>query len=202
MNEVLDIFFPIPLYIADTDISPVLINSTFDRLVRDSEDLNNHNSNWGGGSYVISSFKDKKDFHLDHANTEIVKAVYHYIKRFENHIELDIANGGLQIAESWYNISTEGMYQEFHNHSGVGPFCGIFYLSSPVGSGNTVFRATFPSERPYFRSTNINNMFYRYKKSVVPRSGRLIIFPSWLEHSVNRSNCSQPRVTLAFNFSH
>jgi uncharacterized protein (TIGR02466 family) len=35
----------------------------------------------------------------------------------------------------------------------------------------------------------------------LPEGGKMILFPSWLEHSVLKNRSSEPRISIAFNIN-
>ena len=203
MQAQLDQFFPIPLFVADIEHTEELNHELQQRFTKLAEAHPEGSSgNWGGIANVYASFAVDSQLHRQPFMQSLLKRVQPALNQFSQMVELDTAQAELSIAESWFNISSYGSFQEYHSHAGIGPFCAVYYVDVPDDSGNTVFRASFPAMRPYYRCTNPNNPFYRYRKTVLSKPGRFVIFPSWLEHCVTQSQSQQQRITIAFNLKH
>ena len=106
----------------------------------------------------------------------------------------------LDIVACWANKTNLTQSHHFHKHPNS-IVSGIFYLTEGTG-GNTCF---FMKD-PWLHCTdflNINkesvpqtNMI---KSVVEPKKGRLLLFPSSIEHSVSLYKSTVPRFTIAFN---
>jgi len=203
-HEHLDAFFPIPLFVADlADMEEV--NRDLDRRLEKLAEAHpqGRQGNWGGIANVYASFNVDSQLHRQPFMAPLLQRLQPAIDSFCRQVELDTSHKPLSIAESWFNISSLGSFQEYHSHAGIGPFCGVYYVNVPPESGNTVFRASFPAMRPYYTCTNPNNPYYRYRKTVLSQAGRFVMFPSWLDHCVTQSQAeSAHRITIAFNFKH
>lgn len=111
-------------------------------------------------------------------------------------------NLDFQISDSWVSIVHPGRDMGSHSH-GNSQFSGVLYLQSTEGSGRIFFHKrkhfdnvfpetlTVPIENP---NPVANNMW-----GFEPKQDMLILFPSNLEHSVERNCSDQTRVSLAFN---
>ncbi|GAB4190422.1 MAG: hypothetical protein Tsb002_18410 [Wenzhouxiangellaceae bacterium] len=203
-QEQLDGFFPIPLFVADLPDMTAINHDLQGHLEKlAAANPQGLKGNWGGVANVYASFSIDNQLHRQPWMGRLLERMQPAIDRFSEQIELDTRRHGLRIAESWFNISRYGSFQEYHSHAGIGPFCAVYYVAVPPDSGNTVFRASFPAMRPYYNSSNPNNPYYRYRKTVLSQAGRLAIFPSWLEHCVTQSQCEDAaRITIAINFKH
>jgi hypothetical protein len=83
------------------------------------------------------------------------------------------------------NISSTTHYNKVHTHgSAKGQFSGVYYLQVFSDSGNIMF----------YDDLFLNKIEY------TPVIGDLLIFPSYLPHSVNPNNNSKDRISIAFNF--
>lgn len=74
---------------------------------------------------------------------------------------------------------------------------GCFYLSMPTGSGAMVFHDPRPATLHSRRWGSGANRSERLL--LTPSEGVLLIFPAWLEHSVEPNLSSRPRVSVAMN---
>ena len=204
MRDHLDSFFPIPLYVADLDGTAEINHNLQHRLEKLAEaHPQGRQGNWGGVANVYASFLVDSQLHRQPFMAPLLQRLQPAVDSFCRQVELDTRQRPLSVAESWFNISHYGSFQEYHSHAGLGPFCAVYYVKVPPHSGNTVFRASFPAMRPYYTCTNNDNPYYRYRKTVLSQAGRFVIFPSWLEHCVTQSQAeNDSRITIAINFKH
>lgn len=98
--------------------------------------------------------------------------------------------------EAWVNLQDEGGFNHFHAH-GECSLAGAFYLRVPEGSGDIVFRDPRPGINLAGMKGDGVNCFS--VTSHTPRAGELVIFPGWLEHSVDVNKSETPRISIAIN---
>jgi len=103
----------------------------------------------------------------------------------------------IQITSSWANILNKNEYINPHAHSNS-YLSGVFYIedsSDIYFENNTIMKSSFT---PDFVKAKKHE--YRKKTSfkITPKKGSLIIFPSWLIHSVPSNNLDK-RLSIAFN---
>ena len=84
--------------------------------------------------------------------------------------------------EYWFNIAGPGESTGVHNHKDESTVSGVYYLQVPPDSSDLYFRTGDAVEFSV--------------KSVV---GRMILFPSHLDHYVPENRSTEPRISLAFN---
>jgi uncharacterized protein (TIGR02466 family) len=107
----------------------------------------------------------------------------------------------LKIDNLWININKQKDYNVEHHH----PNCvlsGVFYVD--ITEGELMF--THPAwstmeydwSFPCFENSTLHNST-RWK--VLPKPNTLIIFPSWLMHSVLPHSSEKERITISFNLA-
>lgn len=101
---------------------------------------------------------------------------------------------------AWVNINGKGDYNRVHNHKGLldgdALWCGVFYVEVPDDSGSIVFldpRGSMLSDVNHVIYNNTNDY------EILPKSGQLVLFPSWLQHHVLPNKQSLERISVAFN---
>jgi uncharacterized protein (TIGR02466 family) len=100
----------------------------------------------------------------------------------------------------WYNINERGSYNIEHAHPQCW-FSVVLYLKVPENSGDIVFSRPDTLRHSIFIDTLTEHNQSAF--SIIPKENSLIIFPSYLRHSVeqNLSNdIDADRVSIAFNF--
>lgn len=108
-------------------------------------------------------------------------------------------HGTLVIMESWININdTPGCFNLQHIHGGV--LSGTFYVQVPKGSGNLYLTNPAPINLwEGFNMTQERNHFFSETIEVNPVEGTLIIWPSYLPHTVGPNTDNVERISIAFN---
>lgn len=106
-----------------------------------------------------------------------------------------------QFGAMWGVINGKGHANSPHNHPGSW-ISGVYYPQVPAAkerAGSLCFRDPILA-RTFTRS------FYRNVQaeaaSVVPEVGKLIMFPSWVEHHVGPNLTDEDRIAIAFNIDH
>jgi hypothetical protein len=82
---------------------------------------------------------------------------------------------GLQSFFMWATVHTQGSEHKIHNHPNAG-LSGVYYVQVPCGSGGIAF---------YYNKDPRGG-----RRMHDPREGELLVFPSWLYHSVTASSFS------------
>ena len=111
-----------------------------------------------------------------------------------NFVECDIA-----LTEAWLNVndSRQCMNSE-HVHGEV--FSGAFYLSAPEGSGKLCIMN--PGINRMWKGcslANQKNNFTGESIKIQPVEGNIVLFPSYLPHSVETNNHDEERISISFN---
>lgn len=112
--------------------------------------------------------------------------------------------------DMWYNTYSKNQYQEWHDHSGGdSDFSAIHFLKYDEDEHiPTIFRNPTNRSKVYSsiknkkRLQSINNNYNSiYSDIFYPniKEGDLLIFPSWLEHTVPPNKSKNLRITVAFN---
>jgi len=98
--------------------------------------------------------------------------------------------------EAWANIHDPGAFNERHLHPNV-LLSACFYLAVPPGSGAISFHDPRPAVvASVFQGAGINT---HQKAYIEPHEGMLVLFPNWLEHSVEPHEGQAPRISIAMN---
>ena len=117
----------------------------------------------------------------------------------QNCIDLYCKSAGLEesiLGTSWFNIMGKGGHVDKHRHEGS-VVSGAFYPYVDEDSCPLIFESPL---RP-LRMNDVfeqQNPFSSYFASCKPRTGLLLVFPSWLEHRTD-PNQTDKRITISFN---
>lgn len=113
-------------------------------------------------------------------------------------MEFDFDNFDLVIKEMWLNKNSKGDFNKAHIHPNA-ILSGAYYVKTPEGSGNIELYDPVPARLmnvyPVKKRKPINLQAVEYKAE----AGQLLIFPSWLQHSVQPNRSDDVRVSISFN---
>ncbi len=111
----------------------------------------------------------------------------------------DTQNYTPTINSLWGNINSQYSFHAEHIHP-YSHISGVFYVDTPAGSPSITFkdprvgRWMMPPTADGARPENTFNA------TVAPESGKLMMFPSWLELSVGQNMDDIERISMSFNF--
>ena len=103
---------------------------------------------------------------------------------------------------AWININKPGDYNIKHVHP-TNNLSGVLWVKAPQNSGDIVFDSpnnfeSFLENKSYdddFKKSNfIDDSYHCY-----PTEGRMIVFPSHLQHHVQENKSNEDRISVSFN---
>ncbi len=106
------------------------------------------------------------------------------------------------LGTSWININGLNHFNAPHCHP-LSFYSAVYYVKSELGMGELVFRNPFNfydnilAMNPPKQCTFFNSLDWM----VQPKSGDLVIFPSWLLHYVNPNLTNEDRISIAINLT-
>ncbi len=119
------------------------------------------------------------------------------IIRYAQGLRYDVAKYPPKINECWVNVYSASNSQEVHRHPNS-VFSGIYYVRAPEGCAPTLFHSEVSDvmlDPPIVETTPLNSQV----QAIEAVEGRMVIFRSWLRHSVLPSAIAEDRVTISFN---
>ena len=97
----------------------------------------------------------------------------------------------------WYNICPKGGFNDLHVHPGAF-LSGVYYLTKPEKSGDIMFH---DPRKGSVASREPQHMFRGGQQMMNAKAGDILIFPGWLEHSVEPNLDDEDRISISFNAS-
>ena len=103
---------------------------------------------------------------------------------------------------AWININKPGDYNIKHVHP-TNNLSGVLWVKAPQNSGDIVFDSpnnfeSFLENKSYIdgfkKSYFIDDSYHCY-----PTEGRMIVFPSHLQHHVQENKSNEDRISVSFN---
>lgn len=113
-------------------------------------------------------------------------------------LNFDFDNFHLAFSEMWLNRNGPGDYNRAHIHPNA-IFSGAYYIQVPTGSGN--LELYDPVRERTMNAMPVTQALPRAAQTLEIESeeGKLLVFPSWLQHAVQSNNSNEDRVSLSFN---
>lgn len=148
-----------------------------------------------GGWHSVSTL------HVDERLAGIRKIIGQTCVECARFLSFNFEKADLIFQEMWINKNGKGDFNKAHVHPNA-VLSGSYYIKVPPDSGNIEFydpvRERIMSVYPIKERTKTNSQALEYRS----HDGLLVIFPSWLQHSVQPNRSDDFRVSLAFNMGY
>ena len=100
----------------------------------------------------------------------------------------------------WAIINWGGAANSRHHH-GNSAISAAYYVRAPKNSGDIVFYDPRPAPVYFHPIATKPNSLNAMVNAISPVEGGLVLFPSYLEHSVNANKSNEERIVISFNVS-
>jgi uncharacterized protein (TIGR02466 family) len=187
----LDLLFATPVYVNDT------VNEKLNK------DLEKNIIEWSKKDTGVSKtntngWHSTTDMHQKEEYKELVNLL------FQNQFDIykhECLDSEPILGNMWANINPPGGYNKPHIHPNS-LWSGVYYIKAPENCGNLVLedpKSIALMVMPRRKQVQLPLHSHRtlnYK----PLAGRLIMFPSWLNHWVEPNKSDDIRISVSFNF--
>ena len=112
----------------------------------------------------------------------------------------NIEKQSVKITGMWSIINKGGASNARHHH-GNSDISAAYYVRAPKNCGEIVFYDPRPAPVFSHPISNDSNSLNARVNSINPVEGGLVLFPSYLDHSVNSNLTNEERVVISFNIS-
>jgi len=108
----------------------------------------------------------------------------------------------IHLSNMWVNINQNSHYNIPHIHPNSF-LSGVIYIKVPKDSGKIIFNhpcdyLTYDWKEECF--DDLNNSTTAPSWWVQSETSKILIFPSWIKHSVESNQSNEERISIAFNF--
>jgi uncharacterized protein (TIGR02466 family) len=205
MKAELRSYFATPIALAMLTDAEAL-NGDLRRIIleRERQDEGVHHSNLGGW---------QSNWDLEQWGGEPVRRLLDAARDLATRLTSDRAGRPVRVAwktNAWANINRRGHGNEFHTHpgcywsgtyyvddGGIGEdpsLGGEFEVQDPRGVAPAMYAPLLGFAVPGGQSAGASEL-------ISPRSGQIVLFPSWLAHAVRPYRGERERISIAFNLS-
>lgn len=140
-----------------------------------------------------------KDFNLNEKQPQnFISLIHSSIEQVMHDMNWDKQKQIAKINNMWAIINTGGSANLRHQH-GNSTISGAFYVRAPENAGDIIFYDPRPA--PIYSHPNAlsPNSLNAQVNGISPKEGALILFPSYLDHSVNENKSNEERIVISFN---
>jgi len=190
-----NLFFSTPVWV--TKIKDyVNINNDIYKYIKDMQSIDEE----GVTKSNVNGWHSK-DFNLANEQPrKFISNISENINSVLKDMNWDDPNQKVKISSMWAIINKGGAANARHHH-GNSDISAAYYVRAPENCGDIVFYDPRPApvfSHPKAKSPNSLNAMIN---SIKPIEGYLILFPSYLEHSVNSNISKKERIVISFNIN-
>jgi len=194
----LDNVFPIP--IARFTIDKEIVDNTRN-LVNKFIDDNSFTEPAAPGEILTTFYSDKTKNFLGKINAlPLLTCINDISREYLTLLGFDYKSY-LEVT-SWLQFNQPGSYFVRHDHYGA-LISGVLYLNVPEKSGNILFHNPLEQRRvtnTFFEKIKIEENDYNYNHIIYePVVGEILMFESWLQHTVQQNRSEENRISVGFN---
>jgi len=190
--------FPSLVQVTDVDADP----AWNDELTADILNLKRVTPNSlpeGWGCHVYTTIESRLDLFKLASFQRLREIIFREADFFSRSMAFDIDQYPLVLEDCWINVYDRGDAQERHIHRNS-VISGIYYAQAPEDCGRLVFHSPM-SDAMLDPPKVATNEFNTHAVMIKPEAGKMILFRSWLYHSVKPNAIEGTRVSVAFNLT-
>ncbi len=188
-------------WIYQCDNGPVHLNADLEQLARnlmaDSKNATRR-TNAGGWHYAFDLF-ELKEAVVEEFRNQMEQHVQGFLNHFRPEARKKKDSFRLQ---GWINVNRAGNFNTLHCHPGCF-VSATYYVNVPSGmqGGEIYFRDPRGPSVAMYETPGIELPWIGSGIGIpfAPATGKLLIFPSWLEHRVESFTGEGERISIAFN---
>ena len=190
-----NLFFPTPVWTTNLD-NYKTINEQMYNYIKS----NKKNDEIGISKSNVKGWHSN-DFNLnDNDPQNFISFILPAIENVMNDMNWDKEKQTAKISNMWAIINTGGSANLRHQH-GNSTISGAYYVRAPKDCGDIVFYDPRPAPVFYYPTAVSSNMLNAQINGITPKEGALILFPCYLDHSVNENLSNEERMVISFNIT-
>ena len=188
-----NLLFPTPVWTFQVDdfniINKEMYSFIKENQIKDQIGIKkSNNKGWHSKNFDMQSIEPKN----------FINKISSYIEQVMIDMNWEKEKQTIKISNMWAIINTGGSTNSRHQH-GNSTISAAYYVKAPKNCGDIVFYDPRPAPVYYYPSAESSNLLNAQVNGVTPKEGALIMFPSYLDHSVNENLSNQERIVISFN---
>ena len=142
-----------------------------------------------------------KDFDMQEDEPKnFIKYILPAIEQVITDMNWEKQKQSININSMWAIINTGGAANHRHQHSNC-TISGAYYVRAPKNSGDIIFYDPRPAPAYTYPIAVNPNLLNAQVNGISPKEGALVLFPSYLDHSVNENLSNEERIVISFNIT-
>lgn len=195
MNESkIDLWWPTPIY--ETRLTGHVLDAVQSGFKKAVESLKDKKAftrveAWNKQSIQLNDGTFEKDVIEQYQLTAFKDELLKHVVKFASYYNKSKLN--FQVDSSWITLSNKGESAHVHDHNHA-DISGVYYIQASGHEGDI-----------YFLTTNKvlkSSMIFREGGAALhyrPETGKLLLFPGFLEHGIRENESNDERISFAFN---
>jgi uncharacterized protein (TIGR02466 family) len=186
-----ELYFATPIYVKD--VGTPEFNAQLEQNI-----INWSRQDKGVQKTNVNGWHSPTDMHLK-SEYKMLVDLLHQAQHFIYNDEL--LDNEPFLGNMWANINPPGGYNRAHTHPNS-LWSGVYYVKAPINSGHLKVEDPKPCiniSRPKRKQGQLPKHLWN-EVHFEPIAGRLIMFPSWLNHCVDTNQSNDIRISVSFNF--
>ena len=190
-----NLFFPTPVWTLQLD-NYKSVNEEMYKFIKttqskDREGISKSNiKGWHSKDFNMQEFEPKN----------FIKFILPAIEQVIADMNWEKQKQSININNMWAIINTGGAANLRHQH-GNSTISGAYYVRAPKNSGDIVFYDPRPAPVYTYPKALNPNLLNAQVNGISPKEGALVLFPSYLDHSVNENLSNEERIVISFNIT-
>ena len=190
-----NLFFPTPVWTIQLD-NYQSINEQMYKFIK----INQSKDQEGISKSNIKGWHSK-DFNMQEIEPKnFIKFILPAIEQVITDMNWEKQKQSININNMWAIINTGGSANLRHQH-GNSTISGAYYVRAPKNSGDIVFYDPRPAPVYTYPKAVNPNLLNAQVNGISPKEGALVLFPSYLDHSVNENLSDEERIVISFNIT-
>ena len=190
-----NLFFPTPVWTLQLD-NYQLINEEMYKFIKNTQSKDEK----GISKSNIKGWHSK-DFNMqENEPKNFIKFILPAIEQVITDMNWEKQKQSININNMWAIINTGGSANLRHQH-GNSTISGAYYVRAPKNSGDIVFYDPRPAPVYTYPKAVNPNLLNAQVNGISPKEGALVLFPSYLDHSVNENLSNEERIVISFNIT-
>ena len=188
-----NLFFPTPVWALQLENYKKINEEMYDYIKKhqSSDQVGINKSNIKGWH--------SKDFDLSENEPQnFIFFISKHIEQLMTDMNWDTKKQIAKINNMWAIINTGGSANLRHQH-GNSTISGAYYVRAPKNSGDIIFYDPRPAPVYSHPNATTPNPLNAQINGISPKEGALVLFPSYLDHSVNENLSKDERIVISFN---
>jgi uncharacterized protein (TIGR02466 family) len=194
MDVILEFATPVGMFYAEDENLKKPISDNIFKII--------NNSNEDVLHFINQSKTTPDNLNTREEFKDLICFVEKNVERFTEEI-LGIKKTDLSLTAMWSNVHASGSKHHYHQHPNSF-LSGVYYpyVSTCEDAGNIVFVDPRQAKNMFYADFIKSSCISNRNIWVTPKTGLLLLFPSWLEHGTEPYICSSgnQRVSISFNY--